>query len=97
SVALGSVAIVSTASAQAVPSTAPVTIADFAFGPAETTVPLGGSVTWTNAQSGVPHTASALDGTWDSGVLAANGTFSFTFDQAGDFAYQCDIHPSMRG
>jgi len=97
SAALTAVAITPVASAQADPAATPITIANFAFAPGDTTVPVGGTVTWTNAQTGVPHTATALDGTWDSGVLDANGTFSFTFSQAGDFAYQCDIHPTMRG
>jgi plastocyanin len=76
---------------------ASVSIADFAFGPADVTAPVGTSVTWTNAQAGVPHTTSSLDGVWDSGTLSSDGTFSFEFDQLGDFAYQCNIHPSMKG
>lgn len=74
-----------------------VSIASFAFGPADTTIPLGTALTWTNAQDGVQHTTTSLDGIWDSGVLSTTSTFSFTFVQSGDFAYQCAIHPSMRG
>jgi plastocyanin len=74
-----------------------VSIASFAFAPAEVSVPLGATLTWTNAQDGVPHTATSLDGVWDSGVLSTTDSFGFTFSQAGDFAYQCTIHPTMRG
>jgi hypothetical protein len=75
-----------------------VAIDAFAFAPGEITLPVGGTAVWTNAQAGVPHTVTSADvTTFDSGVLATNDTFSFTFTQAGDFAYQCEIHPSMRG
>jgi plastocyanin len=104
---VGSLAIVAGASstiahaAQADQATQPpdqaVLIDAFAFAPTEVTLPVGASVVWTNKQAGVKHTSSALDGTWDSGILSTNDTFSFTFDQTGDFAYECDIHPSMQG
>jgi plastocyanin len=76
---------------------APIAIDNFAFAPEELTAPVGTSITWTNAQPGVPHTTSSVDAVWDSGTLASGGTFTFTFSQPGDFAYQCLIHPSMRG
>jgi plastocyanin len=74
-----------------------VSIDSFSFGPADVTVPVGGTLTWSNVQAGVPHTSTSADGLWDSGVLSTGDTFSFTFNQVGDFAYQCNIHPSMRG
>jgi plastocyanin len=90
-------AVVGGSAVQAAPADQNVSIDRFAFSPAEVTVGVGTSVVWTNQQSGVPHTSTSLDGLWDSDVLATNKTFSFTFNQSGDFAYQCDIHPSMRG
>jgi plastocyanin len=97
SVLIGGLALVANVSAAAAPNQS-VVIDAFAFSPAEITVPVGGSVTWTNAQAGVPHTVTSADvTTFDSGVMASNDTFSFTFTQAGDFAYQCEIHPSMHG
>jgi plastocyanin len=74
-----------------------VSIAAFAFSPAEVSVPVGTVLTWTNAQDGVQHTTTSPEGVWDSGVLSTNDSFGFTFEQPGDFAYQCTIHPSMRG
>jgi plastocyanin len=74
-----------------------VSIAAFAFTPAEISVPVGATLTWTNQQAGVPHTTTSADGGWDSGVLSPNDAFGVTFDRPGDFAYQCAIHPSMRG
>jgi len=94
---MGALALVANVSAAPAPDQS-VSIDAFAFSPAEITVPVGGSAVWTNAQAGVPHTVTSVDATaFDSGVLATNDTFSFTFAQAGDFAYQCEIHPSMRG
>jgi plastocyanin len=98
---LGSLAFaaiaVGVANAEPDSSDTAVTIADFAFGPADVTAPVGSALTWTNAQAGVPHTTTSLDGVWDSGVMSSNAAFTFTFSQPGDFAYQCDIHPSMKG
>ena len=84
-------------SAQAASADEGVSINAFTFSPADVSVPVGSSVTWTNLQTGVQHTTSSLDGLWDSGVLSTSDTFSFTFSQVGDFTYQCNIHPSMRG
>jgi plastocyanin len=71
-----------------------VTIVDFAFNPSSITVPAGTRVTWTNTGQR-PHTTSARGGQWDSGTLMNGQSFSFTFQQAGTYAYQCNIHPAQ--
>lgn len=71
-----------------------VSIADFAFDPPSLEVTVGTTVTWTNNDT-VPHTVTAGDGTFDSGVIDPGGTFSFTFAEKGSFAYSCTIHPRM--
>ena len=73
-----------------------VAIKDFAFAPASLTVAAGSTVTWTN-EDGAAHTATADDGSFDSGSLATGATFSQTFDTAGSFPYKCAIHPNMTG
>lgn len=73
-----------------------VTIQGFAFGPDAVTVTVGDTVTWSN-QDNVGHTATAGDGTFDTGTISAGGTASATFSTAGTFAYACAIHPSMTG
>jgi plastocyanin len=73
-----------------------VSIVDFAFEPASLEVPVGTTVTWTNAGA-APHTVTADDGAFDSGELAPGASFSQTFDTAGSFAYHCEIHPDMTG
>lgn len=74
-----------------------VTLNNFAFTPATTNITAGDSVTWSNVQAGVTHTATSDTGVWDSGNIAASGTFSQTFPSAGTFPYHCSIHPSMTG
>ena len=73
-----------------------VEIVNFAFSPAVVEVSAGTMVTWTNNDS-APHTVTALDGSFDSGILDPGATFSFTFEEAGEIAYQCDLHPAMQG
>jgi plastocyanin len=75
---------------------AAVSIVDFAFDPAAVEVPVGATVTWTNTGA-APHTATASDGTFDSGELAPGASFSHTFAAAGTFPYVCQIHPQMTG
>lgn len=65
-----------------------------AFVPSNRTVSAGTTVTWTNKE-GTVHTVTGTG--FDSGNLANNATFSFTFPVAGTFPYHCTIHPTMAG
>jgi len=72
-----------------------------AYNPNPAQVSAGGSVTWTNDDS-VPHTATSgqdatPDGTFDSGILQQGASFSFTFEEAGEYPYFCTLHPNMVG
>ena len=71
-----------------------ITIADFSFAPACTTVPRTTTVTWTNNGPSAHTTTSDATG-WDSGQLAATNTYQHTFNSAGTFTYHCSNHPSM--
>jgi plastocyanin len=71
-----------------------VTIAGFAFSPASLTIEAGTTVTWTN-QDSVTHTATADDGSWNTGNIAQGQSASITFDTPGTFTYHCSIHPNM--
>jgi LPXTG-motif cell wall-anchored protein len=73
-----------------------VTIKDFSYGPAAVTVSAGDSVTWVN-QGPTKHSATAKDGSFDTGLLAKGGSASHTFTKAGTFSYVCSIHPFMHG
>jgi plastocyanin len=73
-----------------------VTIQNFAFTPASITVTPGTTVTWTNKDN-TAHTVTADSGNGpNSGQLQQGQTYSFTFQQAGTYAYHCTIHPEMK-
>jgi amicyanin len=86
------------ASAQQKPETTEVKIDNFTFGPAELTVPVGTTVTWTNKDD-IPHTVVSTDDpkAFKSKVLDTDEKFSFTFSKAGTYPYFCSIHPKMTG
>jgi plastocyanin len=73
-----------------------VTIADFSFSPGTVTVNVGDTVTWTN-NGPTPHSATASDGSFDTGIFPRGQSRSHTFNAAGTFAYFCTPHPNMRG
>jgi plastocyanin len=85
------------AGADAAADAVAVEIKDFAFNPPEITVPVGGSVTWTNGDT-VPHTATGLDrDALQSGAIAPGESFTQAFDTAGTVEYFCEFHPNMKG
>jgi plastocyanin len=77
-------------------NTSTVDIRGFQFIPARVEVAVGTTITWTNRDQ-VVHTATADDGSWDSGAIQPGATWSRTFDRAGTYPYHCTPHPFMRG
>lgn len=73
-----------------------VEIKDIAFGPATLNIAAGTTVTWTNNDP-VPHTATGVDGSFDTGVIDPGATAVMTFDNPGTFSYGCSFHPNMAG
>lgn len=73
-----------------------VSIEGFVFSPQTLKIQAGSTVVWTNRDP-APHTVTADDGTFDSGMLQSGATFRRTFEKAGTFRYTCTIHPSMKG
>ena len=87
-----------------------MSIAGRKFEPARIVVAQGDTVTWTVTSSiGEPHTVtSAKDGETAQGAAFDSqkddadltklkddgGTFAFTFDKAGTYAYLCIVHPT---
>ncbi len=71
-----------------------VEIIDFAFNPDVITVPVGATLTFVNAGAAL-HTVTAIDGTFDSGLMPSGQTFARSFDTAGTFNIFCTLHPSM--
>jgi plastocyanin len=73
----------------------PVKIAQLAFSPASVTVPVGGTVTWTNSDP-VGHTVTSMGrGPLGSPTMNAGGTYSYTFTTPGTYMYYCAVHPDM--
>ncbi len=85
-------------------STVEVEIQDSSFAPANVTVEVGDTVTWTQASS-LPHSVTADDGSFDSSPDCAGGgeclgdgdVFSHTFDEPGEYAYYCRVHGAPGG
>lgn len=73
-----------------------VEIVEFTYGPDPVTIQAGGKVTWLN-QDTAPHTATADDGSFDTGTLERGKLKAETFKEAGTYPYFCEIHPTMKG
>jgi plastocyanin len=74
-----------------------VTIDATSFAPAELTIRVGDSVVWMNRDI-IPHTATQAGGKgFDSGTLKSGDAWKHTFKTAGDLAYICTFHPTMKG
>ncbi|WP_234021143.1 cupredoxin domain-containing protein [Streptomyces sp. 142MFCol3.1] len=78
--------------------TARITIKNFAFSPATSTVKAGEKVTVVNEDSAA-HTVTASEGgAFDTGSIASGKSVSFTApSKAGSYAFICTFHPNMKG
>jgi plastocyanin len=83
------------AQAAASSAAAKVTITNFKFDPKEVTVSVGDTVEWVDDTG--RHTATADDGSFDSGTLTAGGHFQHKFTKAGTYPYYCMFHGSKGG
>ena len=73
-----------------------ITIKGMKFTPADLTVAVGDTVTFTNADS-APHTGSADDGSFETGKLSKGKSATLTIAGSGDFPYHCNVHRNMKG
>jgi plastocyanin len=64
--------------------------------PVNASVPKDATITWTNKDV-APHTATASDGSFDTGVINPGSTASAMVKGQGDIQYHCNIHPWMHG
>lgn len=69
-------------------------IKDFAFTPAELTIPKGSTVTFINRDK-VKHSAVGDNGEFDTGLIAQDDSVSIRFKDEGTFSYYCGPHPDM--
>lgn len=77
----------------------PVTIemAEFAYQPGDITVPVGTAVTWVNNDGGPRHSATAADGSFDTGLFGSGEEATVVFDTPGTYLYYCTLHGSADG
>ena len=75
-----------------------VSIQNLSFQPADLSINLGDTVTWTNDDP-EDHTVTAAQpsGAFDSRTLVPGAKFSQTFNQAGTYTYVCRLHHNMDG
>jgi plastocyanin len=84
----------SSASSAAPPESPQIVIKDFMFMPNSLTVKAGSTATWVNNDD-EPHSVVSDTGSFRSGAVDTNETFSFKFDKPGTYPYHCALHPRM--
>ncbi len=77
------------------PKTHVIEIVGAAFEPQTIKLAPGDSVTWINRDI-VPHTATAVDESWDSGILQTGQQYTQQFNSDATADYFCRLHPGMR-
>lgn len=78
-----------------------VLVQGFRFQPERLEVAAGSTVSWTN-EDDIAHTATAgtpeaPSGEFDVELDGVGATGTHTFDEAGTYAYFCEVHNSMLG
>jgi plastocyanin len=74
-----------------------VFIKRFAYVPAQIHVTAGQSVAFVNCEAdGTPHTVTADNASFESGLMNPNDAFVRAFPSAGTLPYHCDLHPFMK-
>ena len=72
--------------------------------PASVTVNSGDTLVWSNddtaahtVTSGAPSESESVGAIFDSSLVTAGSSFSYTFEEAGEYPYFCMVHPWMTG
>lgn len=73
-----------------------VAVSGFAFGPGTLKVTAGETVTWVNGDD-TPHQISIVGSAQRSELMLKGQSASLQFDAAGNIAYVCGLHPTMKG
>ncbi|MEQ9618353.1 MAG: plastocyanin/azurin family copper-binding protein [Deltaproteobacteria bacterium] len=72
-----------------------VKIRNLEFTPKELAVAPGDTIIWINYDF-IPHTVTADDESWDSGLIEAEGRWQIVIQEDMHKSYFCRYHPSMR-
>jgi plastocyanin len=70
-------------------------ISNMKFVPDPGKAAVGQEVQWKN-EDGDDHTASALDGSFDTGIIPPGESRTARMTKAGSIPYRCKVHPSMK-
>jgi len=75
---------------------------DLCYDPSFVTTFVGSEIIWRNDDSAVHTVTSGIiqsgpDGNFDSGLILAGETFSYRFNDAGEYSYYCMMHPWATG
>jgi plastocyanin len=73
-----------------------VAMVAFQFVPQTIVVSVGDTIVWENRDI-VPHTATANDASWDSGLIPAKGSHTTVARKAGTHPFTCLYHSNMKG
>jgi plastocyanin len=72
-------------------------IIDYDYSPTTINIQPGTTVRWTN-NGQAPHTVTSDGaGQFNSGQIASNTWWQFTFNTPGTYNFHCDFHPTMKG
>lgn len=91
---LAAAALLCGAAAAAAGATHTVTIENMVYTPARLVVQRGDRIVWVNKDL-FPHTATGA--AFNSGSIPVGGSWSYTVQKSGDYAYGCTFHPTMKG
>lgn len=73
-----------------------ILIQELALDPAEIAIHVGTTVTWFNLDA-ARHTVTADAGEFESPILLFGDTYSFTFDETGEYPYSNKYHRDIKG
>jgi plastocyanin len=73
-----------------------VVIENMQYNPPELRVHRGERIVWVNTDL-FPHTVTAAAHAFDSGSIAAGASWTHVARKAGEYAYGCTFHPTMKG
>ena len=77
------------------PKTYTVTIENMQFSPEQLSVHRGDRIVWANKDL-FPHTVTASNKVFDSGSIDAGASWTYVAASAGEYAYGCTFHPTMK-
>lgn len=77
------------------PQTNEVGMSASSFQPSQLSIDAGETVVWKNTSS-ILHTVTSDNGLFDANVQPG-ASFSYTFETAGTYTYECTLHAGMTG